>query len=88
MKSPLRPLALVSALTLSAFAIAGPAAAIFGTCRTTCVNDTTQATTQVLWSTSQSQCCSFTPNPCPAGTHPWFSAFQQPGGTFHACPNS
>ena len=90
MKTLLRTSALTAALVLAAVAsravITTPPGSGYGTCHTTCVNNTTFAKTTVLWQTSEAECCSSTLKPpCPAGTHELYSAYQPPGGYTSFC---
>jgi hypothetical protein len=55
-----------------------------GTCRTFCEN--LSGFTLVNWSTTFTQCCSGTVNPCPPGTTPGTSSFLPTSGAARLCP--
>ncbi|HEX3553506.1 MAG TPA: hypothetical protein VIA62_09785 [Thermoanaerobaculia bacterium] len=85
MKTLLRTSGLVAALALASFASARGAFPQNGTCRTTCFNFTAHTITTVSWQTTESQCCSGTINPCPAGTTSTTSSFTPNGGVAKLC---
>jgi len=85
MKTLLRTSGLVAALALASFAAARGAFPTNGTCRTTCYNPTTQTIIQVNWPSTESQCCSQTVNPCPAGSSPTLYAFFPNSGFAKLC---
>lgn len=83
MKTLLRVSGLALLLSLTAFTLAQSAPAPFGTCRTFCTGG--GSFTTVIWTTSQSQCCSLSANPCPAGMTPGGATFQPAGGLARFC---
>lgn len=82
MKNILRASGMVAALALTAISTAQ--AQFPGTCRTTC-SSSSGSFTSVTWSTTQSRCCSFTPNPCPPGSIPLISSWTPLGGLPRLC---
>lgn len=84
MKILLRISGLALLLSLTALATAQNArAAAFGTCRTFCTGS--GSFTTVSWQTTESQCCSGTVNPCPAGMTPGGASFTPAGGFARFC---
>lgn len=55
-----------------------------GTCRTFCQN--LSGFILVSWSTTFTQCCSGTVNPCPPGMNPGSASFLPNGGAAEHCP--
>ncbi|HEX4498536.1 MAG TPA: hypothetical protein VIE43_22860 [Thermoanaerobaculia bacterium] len=84
MKTLLRTLAVTAALALSAFAMTGHAAVnVNGTCEVVCFNSTTHMGSVVTVSSTETQCCSSTFDPCPAGSSPLTRNFTYLGGLRH-----
>jgi hypothetical protein len=84
MKTLLRISGLVVLLSLTALTTVHSApVSAFGTCRTFCTGS--GSFTTVNWQTTESQCCSGTVNPCPAGMTPGSSSFTPNGGFARFC---
>jgi hypothetical protein len=86
MKSLLRALALTAVLVLSTFVMSHHANAdTLGSCQVLCTNPTTHMFTAVTVTTTESQCCSESFNPCPAGYNPGARSFAPLGGPRRRC---
>jgi len=82
-KTLFRTFALAAALALSAFAMTGHAV-VNVTCDIVCINSTHMGSVVTVY-TTETQCCSSTFNPCPAGTSPYTRSFAPPGGGLQHC---
>ncbi len=85
MKILFRTSALAAALALSAFAMTGQAVTTNGNCHIVCLNPTTHMGSSIVVYTTETQCCSSSFNPCPAGTNPTAVSFQPLGGRLERC---